>query len=136
MSKVRVLTLQQLLDANACTEQVQLFREHFGESVIVTVAKAKKFASMFDFFFAARTFLSKQGWAEYEKQRAPLLAEYLKQSDTLSAEYQKQRDTLWAEYEKQRGTLLAEYEKQHAPLWAEYVKQRAVMFTTIYLSEG
>ena len=40
-TKSRILTLQQLRDVHACDEQVKLFKQHFGDSVLVTVARAK-----------------------------------------------------------------------------------------------
>ena len=76
MSNSRVLTLQQLKDANACHEQVSLFQRTFGESVEVTVALAEQYAQQFNFGFAARHFLTAPALAEYVKVTAAARAEY------------------------------------------------------------
>ena len=70
-----IFTLKQLTDARACAEQVALFKATFGDSVNVTVAKARKVANKFDWDFAVR-FLDNDGNHEYKRVRAPALAEY------------------------------------------------------------
>jgi hypothetical protein len=107
------ITAAQLEKHNACPDQVALFRETFGESTTVTVAKAKRVASLFDWDWAARRFLGAAAFAEYDKARAPA----------------------WAEYEKVRAAALAEYEKVRAAALAEYKKACAPAFATAYIKQ-
>jgi hypothetical protein len=64
-----IFTKQMLIDANACSGQVAEFERLFGDSVVVTVAKARKVADVFDWNFAAQ-FLDDEGRTEYERVTA------------------------------------------------------------------
>ena len=68
------LTVRQLMDAGACNEQVEHFRERFGDEIEVTEALAIEHASEFDFGWAAEHLLTAQALAEYERVRAPAWA--------------------------------------------------------------
>ena len=48
----RTLTLQTLIDKGACSEQVELFRAKFGESVRVTQRLCVSVADAFDWDWA------------------------------------------------------------------------------------
>jgi hypothetical protein len=73
--KTRKLHLDQLIAIHACTEQVDRFRQLFGDSVNVTEALCKKHFDKFDWDFASKL-LSPEGRAEYERVTGPALAEY------------------------------------------------------------
>lgn len=90
-----VLTLKMLTDARACSEQVQLFRSLFGESVNVTVAKARKVAGKFNWSFAMQ-FLDDEGRAEYQRVRGEAWAECKRVRDDAWAEYQRVSGEAWA----------------------------------------
>jgi len=109
----KILKLQQLIDANACSKQVELFRSTFGDQVEVTVELALSVFDKFYWDFAARKFLSAPAWAEYEKVRAAALAEY----------------------DKVMAPALAEFEKVRAPAWAEFEKVRAAAWANLYIGE-
>jgi hypothetical protein len=111
------ITLKMLRKAGACSLQVDLFRDTFGESVEVTESLLIGHAGKFELDFAARKFF-----------RAPALAEYEKARDAALAEYEKVRAPALAEYEKGRAPAWAEYEKASAPALAEYAKARAMAF--------
>ena len=99
----RLLKLQQLKDAGACLDQVELFRATFGEQVKVTVDLALSYHDKFDWDFAARKFLTASARAEYDKVRVPA----------------------WAEYDKVRASAWAEYVKVEVPAWATaYIADR------------
>ena len=70
-----IITLKQLTDARACSEQVKRFEATFGDSVNVTVAKARKVAGKFDWNFAV-LFLDDEGSDAYKAARAPADAAY------------------------------------------------------------
>ena len=101
-----IITRQQIIEAHACRGQVDDFTRLFGESVVVTVAKARKVASVFDWDFAVR-FLDDEGWAEYKRVSGAALAEYRSVSGPA-----------WAEYQRVSGVALAEYTRVSGPAWA------------------
>jgi hypothetical protein len=133
MKKSRIITLQQLKDANACVAHIRFFKHTFGNSVKVTEESILKVYDKFDWNFAAEHFLSEKALAEYEKIKAPAYAEYKKINAAAYAEYKKiQASALaeykkievpaFAEYKKIEASALAEYQKKIAPAWAEYEK--------------
>jgi hypothetical protein len=70
-----IITKQMLIDAEACPEQVDLFEGIFGDSVVVTISRAKKVANLFDWGWAIRL-LDAQGRAEYKRVTAAAWDEY------------------------------------------------------------
>ena len=70
-----IFTAAMLEEAKACQPQIDLFRALFGESVVVTVARAHEVSDQFDWEYAAR-FLDAVGQAEYERVQDLALAEY------------------------------------------------------------
>ena len=142
-----ILTLQQLVDANACESQRARFASRFGESVDVTEDLAVSVAGDFDFDFAARHFLPAAAWAEYEAIRAAAWAEYKAITAAAWAEYEAITAAAWAEYEairaaakaeydRIRAAAKAEYEAITAPAWAEYAALRARTFARLYNADA
>jgi hypothetical protein len=128
-----VITLKMLTDAGACSDQVDLFRSMYGDSVNVTVARAKKVAGIFDWNFARR-FLDKQGEAEYQRITGPAWAEYERIKGVASAEYERIRGAAWAEYNIITGAALAEYNIIRGPAWAEYNIIRGTAWAEAYIA--
>ncbi len=89
---MKILHVDQLTKARACSEQIELFRSTFGESVNVTEALCAKYFDKFYWNWAAGNLLSAQGRAEYERVTGPALAEY-----------ERVTGPAWAEYERVRG---------------------------------
>ncbi len=85
----RTLTLQTLIDKGACSEQVELFRATFGESVRVTQRLCVSVADAFSWPWAARHLLSAPASAEYERVTAPAWAEYKRVTAAARAEYER-----------------------------------------------
>ena len=112
-----IFTAAMLEEAKACQPQIDLFRAIFGESVVVTVARARKVSDQFDWHYASR-FLDAVGRAEYERVRAPALAEYRRVQAPASAEYSRVQATAWAEYKRVQAPASAEYRRVRAPAWA------------------
>jgi cell division septum initiation protein DivIVA len=117
-TKKAIFTKQQLIDARACQEQVDLFERTFGQEVNVTVKRAIKVASLFDWDFAKR-FLSPTAWAGYDRAKATARAEYDRALATARAEYNRAMATAWAGYDRAKATAWAEYNRAMAPAWAE-----------------
>ena len=92
-----IITKQMLIDAGACRDQVDLFANKFGDSVIVTVKRAEQVVDLFDWDWAARL-LDRQGRPEYERVRATALAKYQRVIATADAEYGRVKATALAEY--------------------------------------
>ena len=127
------ITVNLLAEKGACKEQVILFRKAFGEGEApLDDENAIKFASVFDFGWAARYLLNNEDLAKYNKACAPIVAEYQKAHAPIVAEYQKAHAPIYAEYEKARAPIWAEYQKAHAPIYAEYEKARALIFVGLY----
>ena len=66
------ITVNLLKEKNACKEQVILFRKAFGAKGEASLSKrnAIKYASVFDFGWAARHLLNSEDLAEYQKAYA------------------------------------------------------------------
>ena len=79
-----IITKQMLIDADACSDQVDLFEKTFGDSVVVTISRAKKVAHLFDWDCAAQL-LDAQGWAEY-----------MRVIEAASAKLERVEATAWA----------------------------------------
>ena len=90
-----IITATMLENARACSEQVMLFRATFGESVNVTIARARKVANKFDWNFAVR-FLDAEGQSEYKRVRGLALAEYERVKGPAWAEYERVKGPAWA----------------------------------------
>jgi uncharacterized membrane protein YqiK len=114
-----IMTKQMLIDADACSDQVDLFEEIFGDSVVVTVKRAEKVAQLFQWEWAAQL-LDAQGRAEYSRVEAPALAKYKRVEATALAEYHRVEATAWAEYKRVIAPVLAEYNRATAAAWAQY----------------
>ena len=87
--KSKTIKLETLIKLDACENQVDLFRETFGESVELTEAVAKEFASKFDIHWAANNLLNEEQSKTYEEANAPL-----------SKAYQEAVAPLWKAYEE------------------------------------
>ena len=90
-----IITLKQLTDVGACSEQVALFKATFGDSVNVTVARARKVSGLFDWDFARR-FLDGEGKAAYDAATAPAYADYKAATAPAYAAYDAATATAWA----------------------------------------
>ena len=119
-----IFTKQMLTDAEACSGQVAEFERLFGDSVVVTVAKARKVVNVFDWNFAAQ-FLDDEGRTEYERAKAPALAGYRRVTAPALAGYRRVTAAAWAEYDRAKSAAWAEYERVTAAAWAEYERVTA-----------
>ena len=118
---MRILTLAQLIDVKACTKQVELFEATFGESVEVTEALTAEFANEFDFYWAAKLFLSVSARTEYNKMCSFAGAKYDKMRTAHLNDPDALLPSVWTIWNKTR--LIAE---------AEYNKVCAIAFAKMY----
>src|SRR3990167_2306304 len=97
---MKLLTLQQLQDHRACSDQIQLFRKLFDESAIVTVKACVAVADKFNWEWAARHLLKAIARAEYNRVKDPARKKYYWVVDLAWAEYKQVTDPAWAEYQR------------------------------------
>ena len=71
------ITKQMLIDADACSDQVDLFAQTFGESVTVTAKRAEEVAHLFGWTWAVRLL------------DAPARNEYYRATENTKAEYDR-----------------------------------------------
>ena len=136
MKTSRSLTLAQLVAANACKHQRNLFAKLFGESVEVTEALCVEHVATFDWDWAGSHLLSAPAWAECDKARAAARAEYDKACAAARAECDKACAPARAEYDKARAPAWTEYDKARAPAWTEYENAVAAAWARAYISDG
>ena len=142
-----IVTKQMLIDAKACPNQVDLFERTFGDSVVVTISRAKKVAHLFDFGWAAQL-LDAQGrdeyWrveeaasAEYDRVKAAAFAEYERAKATASAEYWRVEAAALTKYKRSISAIvsaLAEYRRVIATARAEYNRAEAAAWATAFIA--
>ena len=105
---MRILTLKQLIEADACETQVNLFKKHFNKSVVVTEELAASLKENFNFDWAARNLLmSADARAEYGKVNAISRAEYHKVCAAAWAKYLKVCNPYRNKYDKVCATTFA-----------------------------
>jgi cell division septum initiation protein DivIVA len=120
------ITLEELKNKNACSEHLELFKRHFGESVKLTREVLIAAPSQgFNLDWLAENFLSEYQRAEYQRVTAPALAEYERVTAPALAEYERVTAPALAEYERVTAQALAEYERVEAQAWAEYKRVKA-----------
>lgn len=117
-----VITLEQLENLHACGDQVDKFRELFGESVEVTEELALKHTGDFDFDWVARKLL-----------RPPVLAEYERVCASARAEYTQTCASAWAEYKRVCASARV---RVCASARAEYEQVFAVTFANLYVQQA
>ena len=113
------LHIQTLIDKGACSNQVELFRAMFGESVNVTQELCVSVADKFDFEWTALQLLTPTAQAEYERVRAQAWAEYERVEAPVRAKYERVEAPARAEYERVRASAWAEKERVMASTFAE-----------------
>ena len=72
----RVLTLAALKRKGACADQIALFRDKFGDSVVVTEALCVEHAAAFSWSWGAENLLSAPALAAHQAAIAPARAAY------------------------------------------------------------
>ena len=119
---MNTITLKQLKKHEACTGQLHLFKELFGNEVEVTVEKCIEYYNKFNWTWAAKHLLSDELFKEYKK---------IKQ---LAWEgYEKIEQPAWEKYEEIGQPAYKEYLKIQQLAQEEYSKKTAQAFGECYL---
>jgi hypothetical protein len=138
MSKSAKITVELLIVAEACQEQIDEFRSLFGEETTVTVAKARRVAHKLDFGWG-RYLLSKRGKAAFDEETREANAAFEEVKDAAwtafdaatfdaRAVFKKATDVDYedATYDDEVvAPAQIAYEKATAPAWAIYKKTLA-----------
>ncbi len=152
------LTLQRLVELDACEEQRTPFAEHFGKEVHVTERLCEKFAGVFYWDWAAQNLLIALARDEYRRAVVPALDEYIRVCESAMTEYRRAMvpaqaeyecamasardeydravDSGRAEYERTVASALAEYDRTIAPALVEYTRVKAITFARLYNSQA
>lgn len=118
-------TVDKLIQARACQEQVDLFRETFPDGAEVSVDTAVSVAEIFDWDFAAMHFLSIEGTKVYNKAEAPFWETYYK---TVAP--------LWETCLDVDAPCLESYNEARDLLWRTYKRACARVFAELYIKEN
>jgi hypothetical protein len=122
------ITVRKLKSLGACTSQVNLFEEIFGQSVELTEAVVKEHGAKFDTNWLASKVLTSTQYADYEAKLAPLDADYQAKLAPLDADYKAKLAPLDADYKAKLALLYADYDAKRALLYADYKAKRAFAF--------
>jgi len=121
---MKTISAKRLEAAGACSDQVRLFRDTFGDKLVKINAEnwAKAGEVGLDRFWLTR-FLKGPALAEYERVAGAAWAECERACDAAWAECERVRGAAWAECERVRGPARAEYERvRGAALFAALTK--------------
>ncbi len=129
------LTLQQLVELNACEKQRILFAKHFGTEVEITEELCEKFAGDFSWGWAAGNLLKAPAGGEYDRAIAPARAEYNCAITHAWDEYHRAIAPAGGEY-KRAAPALAERKHVEASAYSEFNRVKAVTFTRLYNAQG
>jgi len=122
------VTLKQLRQLGACTEQVELFKETFGASVEITEAVVKEHGGKFGISWLAGKVLTPNQLANYKAKCAPLDADYAAKCDRLNADYKAKLDLWYADYAAKCDRLNADYWAELALFSADYTAKRDLWY--------
>ena len=101
------ITLAMLKKNGACADQAAEFARRFGDGVEVTEQVCVSFASVFDWDWAARHFLTAAAWAAYNEAKAAAGAAYREATAAAEAAYSKVRAPARAAYDKATARAFA-----------------------------
>ena len=100
----RILTLKTLKSKNACREQVVLFRQLFGDSVVVTPELCVKHKNDFDFAWAAKNLLSKTAHDKYYAERNVAYKKYREEKNAAWHRYTTKTNEAWNMFSAERAS--------------------------------
>lgn len=110
-AKMRKIGIADLIEAGACSSQVETFRELFPAGVVPTLELCLRHAGTFDWDWAEKL-LPSRGWAAYKAARDPAW------SQTLAA-YEAARAQAWVACEEARDQAWVAYKAAAARAWFE-----------------
>jgi hypothetical protein len=131
----RTLTLQTLIDKDACSGQVKLFRAKFGEAVEVTESLCRSVAGEFNWDWAAHNLLSKNSLDDYRAKCNALDDDYWAKCKVLEDDYLAKIKPLEDDYLAKIKQLEDDYRAKIKPLYDDYRAKCAVLFARCYVED-
>ena len=119
------ITVKKLKALGACKDQVKLFQDLFGPSVVVTEALCIQHAQEFSWGWAAQNFLSAPALKAYDKAIASARKAYAKAIAPASKAYQEATASAWKTYQEATASAWKTYTKAAAPALKAYREARA-----------
>lgn len=129
MSNENILTVEQMREAGICLLNISRFEELFGEETNITIAKARKYAEHFDFYYGGR--LLEHGYKlQFEQQRSRLWNKFREQcrgvsdkiphdcSSEAKALGKEKLNDMWKKYSLYLDKLTLRRKKNLAEAWA------------------
>lgn len=146
---MRILTYQQLVEAKACYNQLALFRERYGDSVLVTVEAALEAAPLFNWNWAAMNLLTWEGREAfmaafrpaqdtYKSAVRPAWKAYMAASRLLREAYMVARQSAPARvtYQTAKRSIWGTYDAAQRSAREVYDAALAEAFARAYISDG
>jgi hypothetical protein len=125
MSNTRTLTLQTLKDVGACTEQLLLFNQLFGESVEISESACILVADKFDWNWAANKLLSASAWQAYDEAKASAGEAYYEAKASAGKAYYEAKASAGKAYDEATASAGKAYYEATASAFAkQYIKER------------
>jgi hypothetical protein len=132
-----IITKQTLIEANASAHDLMKFEETFGDSVVVTAARAKKVAQKYIWSCVAETLLDATGFEEYKRANARINAKFSRDSDAALEKYVRAGSPAYIGAPiDQRALSIAtdEFFSDTAPALAESQRASAAAFAKAYIN--
>ena len=116
-----VITLDMLIRKKACSKQVELFKQYFGESVEITEEICIKYSNEFYIDCLAAKMLNEEQLKAYKAIRDPAYEEH-KATDVRAAleAYEAIEGPAWKKYSAIHGLARKNYEAIGKPAWKDY----------------
>ena len=118
-----IITLDMLINKKACQEQIDLFKQCFGESVEITEDLCLKYSNEFHINWLIDNMLNEEQRELYYTIQAPAWKKYL-----------AIQESVYEEYKAIQGPAYEEYEAIEAPALEAYDKEKARAFCVAYNS--
>lgn len=113
------ITVKLLRRLGACEDQVTLFRETFGDSVIPTPELAERYGDLFDIDWLAHEALKAPLWEAYQEAKVPLLKAFVEAAAPLLKAYEEAETPSREVYEEAEAPLLKAYKVGIAKVFIE-----------------
>ena len=145
---MKTVSLRKLKLLGACTQQLKLFRELFGDRCTVSVDLCVSHAAQFDWNWAAQHLLTQERDIDYRAKCAPLYTDWQAARDALDADWRAKRAPLDADWrakcaalytdyhQAKRAPLDADYQAKCAALYADYRAKRAALDTDYWVDRA
>ena len=124
---MKSITVEMLQAHGACTSQVKLFRELFGETVDVTVEVCVLHAIEFYLGWAASNLFPASIMADYEAKIAPIRDDYRAKRKIIRDDNDAKRKIIDDDYDAKIAPIRADYRAKRKPIDDDYWAKRKLI---------